>query len=190
MTEKGLELIKKFEGCRLKAYQCPAKKWTIGYGATYYKDGSKVKEGDKITQEEADELLLWMISKEYEPFVRKAVTSEINPYQLDALTSFAYNCGTGNLKKSTLLKKVNANPNDPAIGDEFAKWNKGGGQVLVGLTRRRKAETALYFTEWVAPEPEPEPEPKPEPEPEHEAIKTLTGYLKSEGAKPGNIITR
>ena len=183
MTEKGLNLIKRFEGCKLKAYLCSAGKPTIGYGATYYKDGTKVKLGDTITQEEADELLNWMVDNEYEPFVKKVVTSEINPYQTDALCSFAYNCGTGNLKKSTLLKKVNANPNDPAIADEFAKWNKSKGQVLAGLTRRRKAETTLYFTEWVAPEPEPEPEPEPKPQ----KPKTLTGYLKSEGIKPDNI---
>lgn len=183
MTEKGLNLIKKFEGCKLKAYLCPAKKWTIGWGATYYKDGSKVKEGDIITQDEADELLMWMMENEYESFVKKTVTSEINPYQSDALSSFAYNCGTGNLKRSTLLKKVNANPNDPAIANEFAKWNKSNGVVLTGLTRRRKAETTLYFTEWVAPEPEPTPEPEPKPK----KPKTLTGYLQSEGIKPDNI---
>ena len=179
MTEKGLDLIKEFEGCKLKAYLCPAGKATVGYGATYYKDGTKVKLGDTITQEEADELLHWMIENEYESYVKKAVTSKINPYQSDALTSFAYNCGTGNLKKSTLLKKVNNNPSDPTIADEFAKWNKSKGKVLAGLTRRRKAETKLYFTEWVEPEPEPEPEP--------EKPKTLTGYLQSEGIKPDNI---
>lgn len=183
MTEIGLNLIKRFEGCKLKAYLCSAGVPTIGYGATYYKDGTKVKLGDKITQEEADELLNWMVDNEYEPFVKKVVTSEINPYQTDALSSFAYNCGTGNLKKSTLLKKVNADPNDPAIANEFAKWNKSKGQVLAGLTRRRKAETTLYFTEWVAPEPEPEPEPEPKPQ----KPKTLTGYLQSEGIKPDNI---
>ena len=181
MTEKGLDLIKEFEGCKLKAYLCPSEKATIGWGATYYKDGTKVKLGDTITQEEADELLAWMVENEYESFVKKVVTSKINPYQSDALTSFAYNCGTGNLKKSTLLKKVNNNPSDPSITDEFMKWNKSKGKVLAGLTRRRKAEAKLYFTEWVEPEPESEPEPEPE------KPKTLTGYLQSEGIKPDNI---
>lgn len=175
MTELGINLIKDFEGCRLEAYLCSTGKPTIGWGATYYKDGTKVKLGDTITQEEADELLDWMIEKEYESYVKKVVTSKINPYQSDALTSFAYNCGTGNLKKSTLLKKVNNNPSDPSITDEFMKWNKSKGKVLAGLTRRRKAEAELYFTEWVEPEPEPE---KPN---------TLTGYLQSEGIKPDNI---
>ena len=179
MTEKGLNLIKEFEGCKLNAYLCPSKVWTIGFGATYYKDGSKVKKGDTITMDEAIDLFNWMIDEEYEPFVKKVVTSKINPYQVDALCSFAYNCGTGNLKRSTLLKKVNANPNDPTIANEFAKWNKSKGEVLGGLTRRRKAETTLYFTEWV--------EPKPEPELEPEKPKTLTGYLQSEGIKPDNI---
>jgi hypothetical protein len=92
---------------------------------------------------------------------------------------YIVNLGNGNLKKSTLLKKVNANPNDPEIANEFAKWNKSKGMVLDGLTRRRKAETTLYFTEWVEPEPEQQPEP--------EKPKTLTGYLQSEGIKPDNI---
>ena len=85
--------------------------------------------------------------KKYEDDVYKIVQCPINFYQHDALTSFAYNCGIGNLKKSTLLKKVNKNSMDPTIRDEFAKWNKSGGQVLAGLTRRRKAEADLYFTE-------------------------------------------
>ena len=72
--------------------------------------------------------------------------SAINENQLGALTSFAFNAGTGNLQKSTLLKKVNANPNDPTIRDEFMRWTKAGGKVLNGLVTRRKAEADLYFT--------------------------------------------
>lgn len=152
MTEKGLKLIMDFEGLPknkpLDAYWDKyGKVWTIGYGATHYLDGSPVKEGDKLkSKEEAVELLKNMVKK-YEDDVYKIVQCPINFYQHDALTSFAYNCGVGNLKKSTLLKKVNNNSMDPTIRDEFAKWNKSGGQVLAGLTRRRKAEADLYFTE-------------------------------------------
>ncbi len=148
MTEKGLELIKYFEGCRLTAYKCPAGVWTIGYGATRYADGTKVKEGDKLkSKEEAVELLKVMI-KSYENSVDKLVTSKINPFQRDALTSFTYNLGAMNLGKSTLLKKVNRNPDDPTIKEEFAKWVHSGKKVLKGLVNRRNAEIELYYSNW------------------------------------------
>jgi lysozyme len=82
----------------------------------------------------------------YERSVDSYCVDTINQYQFDALCSFAYNCGVGNLKSSTLLKKVNKNPNDPTIKDEFLKWNKGGGKVLSGLTKRRIEEAQLYFS--------------------------------------------
>ena len=154
MTDKGLKLIMQFEGCSLNAYKCPAGVWTIGYGATHYLDGSCVKEGDKLKSEkEAVELLKNMV-KTYEQYVEKYVTSQINPYQKDALTSFAFNLGASNLKVSTLLLKVNRNPDDITIRDEFAKWVHSGGAVLQGLVRRRKAEADLYFTQWAEPLPE------------------------------------
>lgn len=158
MTEKGLNLIMNFEGLPKKnpldAYwDSYGKVWTIGYGATHYLDGSPVKKGDKLkSKDEAVELLKMMV-KEYENDMYKLVQVPINYYQADALTSFCYNCGVGSLKKSTLLKKVNRDPFDPTIRDEFAKWNKSGGQVLDGLTRRRKAEADLYFTEYIPQEP-------------------------------------
>ncbi len=149
MTNKGLNLIKEFEGCRLEAYLCPAGKWTIGTGATYYKNGEKVKEGDKITQEEADDLLKWMIENKYEPGVKMLLgeTYAIIPeLSRDALTSFAFNCGTAALGKSTLLKRIKENKNDfIKIKGEFDKWVKGGGKVLPGLVKRRKAEFELYL---------------------------------------------
>lgn len=149
MTDKGLELIKEFEGFRANAYKCPAGVVTIGYGNTFYKDGSKVQMGDTITKEDAEELLNYISEKNFGTYVDKYVTSNINPYMRDALISFAYNCGNASLKSSTLLKKVNANPEDKSIANEFAKWNKSCGKVLPGLTRRRKAESDLYFTEWI-----------------------------------------
>lgn len=143
-SQKGLNLIKSFEGLSLKPYLCPAGIPTISYGLTYYSNGTKVKLTDKpITQQEADTMLMNAL-KHYEQGVDSFTTDSVNQNQFDALVSFAYNCGLGNLKSSTLLKKVNANPNDPTIRQEFLKWNKGGGKVLPGLTKRRTAEANLY----------------------------------------------
>jgi lysozyme len=145
ISNLGLELIKKYEGFKAKAYLCPAKVPTIGFGSTYYEDGTKVKLTDSpITQERATELLEALLVS-YELSVDSYCVDTINQNQFDALCSFAYNCGVGNLKSSTLLKKVNKNPNDPTIKDEFLKWNKGGGKVLSGLTKRRIEEAQLYF---------------------------------------------
>ena len=143
-SNKGIDLIKRFEGCKLNAYLCPAKIPTIGYGNTFYEDGTPVKIGDTITQERATELLKNLLVK-FESYVNKYVKSTITQEQYDALVSFCYNIGAGNLAKSTLLKKVNLNPKDATIRDEFMKWNKAGGKELLGLTRRRKAEADLYF---------------------------------------------
>lgn len=141
---KGLNLIKSFEGLSLKPYLCPAGLPTIGYGATYYPNGIKVKITDKpISEYEASTMLSNML-RHYEISVDSYTRDDITQSQFDALVSFAYNCGLGNLKSSTLLKKVNANPNDPTIRQEFLKWNKGKGKVLPGLTKRRTAEADLY----------------------------------------------
>jgi lysozyme len=144
INSKGIQLIKTFEGCLLNAYLDSVKIATIGYGATYYQNGSKVKIGDKITQEQANELLVFHLGI-FADGVDDLIDSEINENQFSALVSFAFNLGLGNLKKSTLLKKVNQNPEDKTIADEFLRWNKAGGKVLPGLTRRRKAESELYF---------------------------------------------
>lgn len=144
LNKTGADLIKSFEGCKLTAYKCSANKETIGYGNTFYEDGSPVKLGDTITQERAESLFV-MISDSFAAKVKPLITSAVNENQFSSLVSFAYNCGIANLKSSTLLRKVNANPNDPTIRNEFAKWNKAGGKVLAGLTRRRKAEADLYF---------------------------------------------
>lgn len=144
LNKAGADLIKEFEGCKLKSYQCSALRWTIGYGNTFYEDGKPVLPGHAITQEKANQLFE-LISADFSAKVSKLVPSHITPNQFGALTSFAYNCGVVNLQKSTLLKKVNANHNDPSILAEFMKWNKAGGKVLAGLTRRREAEANLYF---------------------------------------------
>ena len=145
LGSKGLELIKSFEGFYSKPYLDPIGIPTIGYGATYYPNKKKVTMKDKpLTEKEASDLLKEMMTN-YENDVKRLVKRELNQNQFDALVSFTYNLGSTNLGKSTLLKKVNANPCDKTIKDEFLKWNKAGGKVLNGLTRRRNAEAELYF---------------------------------------------
>lgn len=144
-SDKGITLIKEFEGFMSKPYLCPAKIPTIGYGATFYPDGKKVTLNDKaITEAEGVELLKSMLVK-FEQYVDSYCVDTINQGQFDALVSFAYNLGPANLKSSTLLKKVNTDPNDPTIEAEFLKWTKAGGKTLKGLVRRREAEVKLYF---------------------------------------------
>ena len=144
VSDAGMSIIKKYEGCRLSAYESNGV-WTIGYGNTFYEDGTKVRKGDTITQQRADTLFMNIVEKKFAGPVREAVTSGINNNMFNALISFTYNLGIGNLKSSTLLKKVNANPNDPTIADEFGRWVKSGGKTLPGLVKRRKEEAELYF---------------------------------------------
>jgi lysozyme len=145
-------LIRRFEGCRLTAYQCSAKVWTIGCGATRFEDGSSVKPGDTITQERADKLFVILLDQ-FAAQLRPLVRSDINDNQFGALLSFAYNAGIGAFTRSTLRKMSIANPNNQHIRAEFAKWNKAGGKVLLGLTRRRQAEADLYFTPIIGNNP-------------------------------------
>lgn len=145
ISKVGIDLIKSFEGCYLKAYKCPAGVWTIGWGTTEPIDGVKPHEGMVITQKQADELLIKNL-KAYENAVNEYVTYSINQNQFDALVSFAYNCGNGALKTSTLLKKLNAGDVHGAA-NEFLRWNKANGKVLNGLTRRREAERKLFLKE-------------------------------------------
>ena len=126
INEDSKNLIKFFESCALTAYQCPAKVWTIGWGATKYNDGTKVKPGDKITQKQADELFEALLT-EFEAGVKKLIKVPLSENQLGAVVSFAYNCGLGNFKTSTLLKKINAS-DFVGADKEFAKWTKAGGK--------------------------------------------------------------
>lgn len=143
--EEGVKLIKSFEGFKSKPYKCPAGVPTIGYGATFYPNGKKVTMSDRaITEQEATDLLRHVLES-FEKYVDSYCIDTINQNQFDALVSFAYNLGPANLKSSTLLKKVNANPKDETIRDEFMKWVKAGGKTLKGLVRRREAEANLYF---------------------------------------------
>lgn len=142
MTNEGLELIKSFEGLRLKAYKCPAGVWTIGYGHT-----KGVKEGDVITEQEAEDMLKKDVVG-FEINVRGAVIPNLNDHQYDALTSFAYNVGLGNFRKSTLLRLINSGITAREdITNQFMRWVYAGGKKLTGLVRRRTAEVELYFME-------------------------------------------
>lgn len=146
IDQKGIDLITSFEGLKLLPYLCPAKVPTIGYGTTRYPNGNKVTLTDKpITKNDAISFLLFDV-KSFELAVDAMCIDSINQNQFNALVSFSYNLGSNALKSSTLLKKVNANPNDPTIKDEFLKWVNAGGKKLEGLVRRRTAEANLYFT--------------------------------------------
>jgi len=145
-SDNGIALIKRFEGYRSSPYICPAGVPTIGYGTTIYPDGRKVSTNDAdIKESEATSYLKHDVAA-FESDVNKLVKSDINQSQFDALVSFAYNLGAGALKRSTLLKKVNADPNDPSIKDEFLRWVNAGGKKLKGLVLRRDAEAQLYLT--------------------------------------------
>ena len=143
MSQGGLDnLLKKFEGCKLKAYRCPAGILTIGYGHTSAAGDPDVHDGMTITQDEAESILKNDLVK-YEQPVANMVKVPLEQNQFDVLVDFAYNAGVGALKSSTLLKRVNAGDFD-AVPDELMKWTKGGGKVLPGLVRRRQAESAWW----------------------------------------------
>jgi lysozyme len=146
LDNKGYLLITKFEGLRLKPYLCSAKIPTIGYGNSYYPDGKRVTLLDKdITKQQAFDMFK-EVANRFAKRVDTLVTSNLNQNQFNALVSFAYNVGTGNFSSSTLLKKVNKNPDDLTIKAEFLRWNKAGGKVINGLTNRRNEEADLYFS--------------------------------------------
>jgi len=141
----GIKLLASLEGLKLDTYKCPAGIWTIGFGNTFYEDGDKVKEGDKITKEEAYHLF-YMIATKFEKAINDNLKVVINQNQFNALFCLCYNIGKTGFINSTLLRFVNANPNDGNIAKEFLKWNKISGVISKGLTNRRMIESALYFT--------------------------------------------
>ena len=142
ISEEGLSLIKKFEGCELKAYRCSANVLTIGYGHT-----KGVEEDQEITQEEAEEMLASELG-EYEGYINDMVKCDLEQHQFDALVAWVYNLGPTNLGSSTMLKRLNANDLDD-VPAQIRRWNKAGGKVLAGLTRRREAESLMFQNkEW------------------------------------------
>ena len=139
-SQAGRDLIKKYEGLRLKAYKCPAGVWTVGYGHT-----RGVTSSTEISQSMADLFLLDDI-RPLERYINK-LGINFRQGQFDALVSFMFNLGEGNFNKSTLKKKILAGGNDEDIAAEFKKWNKAGGKVLDGLTKRREEEAELWLRE-------------------------------------------
>ena len=141
-SSKGIELIKQHEGCRLRAYKCPAGVWTVGYGST-----RGVNQWTEITRQEA-EVRLREDLRTAERTVEKVryLQPRLAQCQFDALVSFVFNVGSGNFEKTTLRKKVLANPADRCIRDEFLNWIHANGKPLEGLRKRRKDESELYFS--------------------------------------------
>ena len=137
-SQKGVSLIKSFEGLRLKSYQDSVGVWTIGYGAT-----RGIAAGMSITNEQAERMLVNDIGR-FEPELERLVKVALNQGQWDALMSFTYNLGAANLGSSTLLKLLNTGEYVGAA-DQLPRWNKAGGQVLPGLSKRRAAERAVFL---------------------------------------------
>lgn len=138
-TREALEKMKTFEGCKLKAYRDAVGIPTIGYGRT-----RGVEMGMTITQEQADKDLEEFIELEEEALVRFLGDVKLTDNQWDAIVSFAYNVGIGNFKRSTMAKKILANPANPTIYNEFGRWVKAGNKKLPGLVRRRAWEAARW----------------------------------------------
>jgi len=137
ISNTGIDLIKHFEGCETEAYLCPAGVPTIGYGHI-----KGVQMGDVITEAQAHEMLVEELD-EYESYINDLVTVSLNQNQFDAMVSWVYNLGGGNLRASTLLKVLNSGDYE-GVPEQIMRWNKAGGKVLEGLTRRRQAEADLF----------------------------------------------
>lgn len=142
-VEVAAALARRFEGLRLSPYICPAGVATIAYGATFYEDGTRVQLTDPpVTRARAEALLLWHIKTIYLPAVMRLCPHVDSPGRLAALIDFTYNLGQGNLKASTLRRRVNSGDWD-RVPAELRKWVNGGGRRLTGLVRRREAEVAI-----------------------------------------------
>ena len=137
ISQEGISLIKKFEGCRYESYKCAAGVWTIGWGST-----KGVSEGMVITHDRAEALLIEDLAV-YEEEVNKAVTVDIDQCMFDALVSWTFNLGGANLNASTMLKVLNAKDFEN-VPEQIKRWNKAGGKVNEGLIRRREAEALLF----------------------------------------------
>ena len=156
VSEAGIQLIKSFEGCHNQPYKCPASLWTIGFGRVLYPDQARLKTGERASyplrsehnrvfaNDEIDALLEADLLRFEAGVLRLCPAAADNQCHLDAMVSFAFNVGLGNLQSSTLRMKYNREDYEGAA-DEFLKWNKSGGKVLRGLERRREAERALFL---------------------------------------------
>lgn len=156
ISSKGLVLIKSFEGLRTKAYKDSAGVWTIAYGATRYPDGTRVKEHDECTVEEAEEFLEHDVNRFVAALNRRVSGIHLSQAQFDALVSFCFNLGMSAFDSSTLYKKLRINPNDetiwqydeelPEMSCEFTKWIRSGGNIVKGLLIRRMIEADFYHS--------------------------------------------
>ena len=136
-SQKGIDLIKSFEGCKLQSYKCPAGIWTIGYGTTL-----GIRPAMRITLQEAEDYLKRDL-KQFEDCVNMLVKVVLTQNEFDALVSWTYNLGCGSLRKSTMLKYLNEGKKQ-FVTSEMVKWNKANGRVLKGLILRREAEAVLF----------------------------------------------
>jgi lysozyme len=143
ISKAGIEALKKREGLQLKAYK-DGSVYSIGYGNSFYEDGSKVKSTDSITKGQAETLFANVVLT-FETYVISKVVSKLTQNQFDALVSFCYNVGKTGFGTSTLLKKVNVDPNDASIKEEFLRWVNSSGKYLEGLKNRRLSEIDQYF---------------------------------------------
>lgn len=188
ISEKGLALIKEFEGCQLTAYQDEVGVWTIGYGITNADKsitGTTIKKGLKITKEKAEEWLRECLNKRYAPLISKYDTRYgWNQNEFDALVSFAFNIGS--IDQLT----ANGSRSKSVISNKILQYNKAGGKVYAGLTRRRKAERELFLTPVPKPEPV-EDERRREPgvayfaELKNKAVTNITEFLHNRGIGAG-----
>jgi GH24 family phage-related lysozyme (muramidase) len=158
-SRSGIDLIKKWEGCRLKAYQDSVGVWTIGYGLTSAAGIVPVTKGMVITQQQADDYLVRSLVK-YEAAVTRALTRAPSQPQFDAMVSLCYNIGPGAFAGSTLVRRFNSG-DIPGAADAFLMWNKAGGKVLQGLVNRRMDERAFFLRSATAPQKPPEAAPPP-----------------------------
>ena len=153
LNKASLDLIKRWEGCKLKAYKCSAGVWTVGYGLTTSAGFIEVGPDTVITQAEAD----WYLEKTVEKFlaeIKPAITAPINENELGAFTSLAYNIGPTAFRKSSALRHFNAGNKD-RVPTSIRMWRKAGGKVVKGLINRREAEVDLFLTPVIAEKPAP-----------------------------------
>jgi len=144
INERGIQIVKSFEGISTKPYLCPASVWTVGYGATVGSDGRPIDpDMEPISETEAEALFLRDLESS-EGWVSRLIKTALTENQFSALTSFTFNVGAGALQRSTLRMKLNRGEYQGAA-DEFPKWRIAGGRILAGLIRRRAVERALFL---------------------------------------------
>jgi len=144
INERGIEIVKSFEGISLEPYLCPANVWTVGHGATVGSDGRRIDpDMEPITEAEAEALLIRDLESS-EGWVRRLIKTSLSENQFSALVSFTFNVGAGALQRSTLRMKLNRGEYQGAA-DEFPKWKFANKRILAGLVRRRAAERALFL---------------------------------------------